>query len=250
MRQAGEVLGPLLGGLVVAAGGVRAGLAVDALTFVVSVPLLARVRRLPPDRTAETGQGVLADARAGLAYAVRNPVTRPLTIGFFLVGLGAGDDVALPFLARILDAGERGIGALYAAVGAGLILGYLALSRGRRRLTPANGLVGGAIVAALGNALTGLSPVLPAAVAFQMMRGAGIAAYQTMLQTLLQRTVPRHLLGRVSANVYGAVNVAACIGLVVAGPLLDATSARMVLVAGGAVGMVAAAFSARAARVG
>ena len=250
VRQGGEVLGPLLGGLVVAAGGVRAGLAVDALTFLVSVPLLARVPRLPPEPTDEARPGVLAEARAGLAYALRNPVTRPLTIGFLLVGLGAGDDVALPFLARLLGAGEPGIGALYAAVGAGLVLGYIGLAGPIRRLAPGAGLVWGATVAALGNVLTGLSPALLAAVAFQMVRGAGIAAYETMLQTTLQRTVPRHLLGRVSANAYGAVNVAACIGLVAAGPLLDATSARVVLVASGAVGLVAAAVSGRAARVG
>ena len=108
----------------------------------------------------------------------------------------------------------------------------------------------GAVVAALGNALTGLSPVLVAAVAFQVVRGVGTAAYETMLQTLLQRTVPRHLLARVSANVYGAVNVAACLGLLVAGPLLDATSARVVLVASGGAGLLAAAVSARAGRAG
>jgi MFS family permease len=249
VRQAGEVLGPLAGGLVVAAGGVRAGLAVDALTFLVSVPLLARVPRLPPEPT-EVRVGVLGDARAGLSYALRHPITRPLTLGFFLVGLAAGDDVALPFLARTLGAGERGIGALYAAVGAGLILGYVALTRRGARLTPARGLVVGAAVAALGNAFTGVSPVIVAAMAFQAVRGMGLAAYETMLQTVLQRTVPRPLLGRVSANVYGAVNVAACIGLLVAGPLLDATSARTVLVAAGAVGLVAAGVSARAARVG
>ena len=231
-------------------GGIRAGLAVDALTFLVSVPLLARLPRLPPEPPEQARPGVLADARAGLAYAARNPVTRPLVIGFFLVGLSAGDDVALPFLGRILDARERGIGALYAAVGGGLILGYFALARRGRGRTPAAALVGGATVAALGNALTGLSPVLAAAVVFQMVRGTGIAAYETMLQTVLQRTVPRHLLGRVTANVYGAVNLAACLGLLVAGPLLDATSARVVLVASGGAGLVAAAVSARAARVG
>ncbi|HEX2046919.1 MAG TPA: MFS transporter [Acidimicrobiales bacterium] len=250
LRQAGEVLGPLLGGLVVAGGGVRAGLAVDALTFLVSVPLLARLPGLPPEPTGETAPRLLADARAGLAYALRNPVARPLTMGFFLVGLGAGDDVALPFLARDLDAGERGIGVLYAAVGAGLVLGYLVLAGRARRPTPVRGLVAGAAVAAVGNALTGLSPVIVAAVAFQLVRGTGLAAYETMLQTVLQRSVPRHLLGRVSANVYGGVNVAACIGLLVAGPLLDATSARVVLVASGAVGVAAATVSARAARVG
>ena len=64
------------------------------------------------------------------------------------------------------------------------------------------------------------------------------------------QTVPRPLPGRVSANVYGVVNLAACIALLVAGPLFDATSARAVLVASGAAGLVAAAVSAGAARVG
>jgi hypothetical protein len=48
------------------------------------------------------------------------------------------------------------------------------------------------------------------------------------------------MLGRVFANVYGAVNVAACIALLGAGPLLDATSARTVLVASGGAGMLSA----------
>jgi len=233
LRQAGEVLGPLLGGVVVALAGVRAGLAVDASTFLVSVPLLVRVPRLPPvgaEDEGSTGRGVLDDARAGLRYTLAEPVTRALAVGFFFTGLAAGDDVALPFLARSLGAGERGIGALYAGVGAGLVAGYLGLSRRRRWPAAAGGLALSSGIAALGNVLTGLAPLLAAAIAFQVVRGVGLAAYETALQTRLQRAVPRHLLGRVFANVYGAVNVAACLGLVAAGPLLDATSPRAVLV--------------------
>jgi hypothetical protein len=122
----------------------------------------------------------------------RSPAFAALAAGFFLAGLSAGDDVALPFLARDLGAGERGIGALYAAVGAGLIAGYVLLAR-RRRVVPA---------------------------------GAGL-----------------------SANAYGAVNVEACLGLVVAGPLLDATSARAVLVASGGMDLVCAWVSRRAGRM-
>jgi MFS family permease len=177
LRQGGEVLGPLLGGLVVAAGGVRAGLAVDAFTFLVSVPLLLRLPRLPP-ATGAAAAGIRADAVAGLRYTLGQPLLLGLTVGFFLAGLAAGDDVALPFLARELGGGERATGALYAAVGAGLIAGYLVLARGRRRIA---GLVAGALVAAAGNVATGLAPGLVAAVGFQVLRGMGIAAYETSL---------------------------------------------------------------------
>lgn len=101
----------------------------------------------------------------------------------------------------------------------------------------------------MGNALTGPAPVIVAAVAFQMVRGIGLATYETALLTTLQRTVPRDLLGRVSANAFGALNVGACVGLVVAGPLLDATSARVVLLAGGAMGLLGALVSARPGRM-
>jgi MFS family permease len=248
LRQAGEVAGPLLGGLIVAAGGVRAGLAVDASTFLVSVPLLARVPPLPA-AARETVAGVWADARAGFAYTRRAPAVRALAAGFFLAGLSAGDDVALPFLARHLGAGERAIGALYAAVGAGLIAGYLLLARRRRPTGAGAGLVLGATIAGAANALTGLAPAIVLAVAFQVVRGGGLAVYETFLQTTLQREVPRELLGRVSANVYGAVNLGACIGLVAAGPLLDATSARTVLLASGAMGLACAWVSGRAGRM-
>ena len=75
VRQGGEVLGPLVGGVVVAWAGVRAGVAVDALTFVASVPLLWRIPRLASTEGASTaiglrGPGSPADALAGLRYTV------------------------------------------------------------------------------------------------------------------------------------------------------------------------------------
>lgn len=241
LREGGEVLGPLVGGLVVAAAGVRAALAVDALTFLASVPLLLRLPPLPPERDARRLAGAAWD---GLRYTATHPVARVLALAFLLVGLSAADDVALPFLARDLGAGPRGIGTLYAAVGAGLVLAYLVQASARRPLPPASGFVAGITVAGLGNVLTGLAPVLVAAVAAQMIRGVGLAVLETNLQTLAQRTVPRAMLGRVFANVYGAVNVGAAVSLLAGGALLDATSARTVLVAAGVLGLAAAAFAA------
>lgn len=246
LREAGEVLGPLAGGLVVAAGGVRAGLALDALTFVASVPLLARLPRLRAEAGAEVRWAEAA--REGVRFTVRDPVARVVALAFLLAGLGAADDVALPFLATTLGAGEVGIGVLYAAVGAGLVGTYVIVGRGTRHRVAAAAFVAGAAAAGAANVLTGLAPTIVAAVAFQVGRGAGLAVFDATLQTLLQRSVPPHLLGRVFANVYGAVNVAAAAALLAGGPLLDATSARTVLVLSGVAGLAGAAIGAAGLR--
>ncbi len=205
LRQTSDVLGPLLGGLLVAGASVRAGLAVDALTFLLSVPLLLRIPALTPEITDGRPSGIGASAREGIRYVTGEPVVRAVTVGFFIVGLGATDDVALPFLARALGGGERAIGVLYASAGAGLLLGYtgLLLTRAENRIRSGSGFAVGAAVAAAGNALTGVAPVLGLAVAFHMVRGVGIAVLETTLQTLVQRNVPRRVLGRVFATSTG-----------------------------------------------
>jgi MFS family permease len=251
-REAGETLGPLLGGVLVALAGVRAGLAVDTLSFVVTAPLLLRVPRLPPatvdDGARRSAASVRSDALAGLRYTLEHPVARALFVAFFLVGLSAADDIALPFLARSLGAGARGIGGLYAAVGAGLVVGYVVVARRGGRGRAAQALALGGAVAAGGNALTGAAPVLLVAVLFQVTRGVGTAVFETALQTLLQRTVPAPFLGRVFANVYGAVHVAACVALLGGGLLVDATSPRAVLVLSGCAGGAAVLAAARLLR--
>jgi len=223
-------------------------LAVDALTFLLSVPLLLLVPRLPPGVRRPDRLG--ADAMAGLRYTFGQRAVRGLAVGFLLLGLTAADDVALPFLARALGAGERGIGGLYAAVGGGLLAGYLVLAGGRREASTSaiKAVLAGGVIASAGNALTGLAPSLALAVSFQVVRGLGLAVYETTVQTAIQRSVPDYLLGRVFANVYGAVNLSACLGLLAGGVLLDATSARVVLVVCGAVGLVATVASGVATR--
>ena len=70
-------------------------------------------------------------------------------------------------------------------------------------------LVGGFAVSSVGNLLTGLAWAVAVAFALQTVRGLGIAAMDVASNTLLQRLVPDHLLGRVFGNLYGAIGVAA-----------------------------------------
>ena len=216
-----------------------------------SVPLLARIPALPPAPAAgggRPGRGLLGAAVEGVRTTAALPVARAAALGFLLLGLTAADDVALPFLAEDLGAGPAGIGLLYAAVGLGLLAGYAVLARRGGSGAPARAFVRGAAGAGLANLLTGLAPSLAVAVAAQAARGVGIAVLDTHIQTLLQRTVPPAVMGRVFANVYGAADVAAAAALLVGGPLIDATSPRAVLVGVGVVGVAGAAASARLLR--
>ena len=111
-------------------------------------------------------------------------------------------------------------------------------------MTPAAGFIGGCVVVGVGEALTGVAGAIALAVVFQMVRGLGTAAIDVNLQTLLQRSVAPDMLGRVFANVYGAVGITAALSVAIAGPFLDATSPGTVLVATGVAAFAAAATTA------
>ena len=99
--------------------------------------------------------------------------------------------------------------------------------------------------------LTAAAPALIAAFAAQVLRGLAIPLADTHVTTYLQSTTPPQLLGRVLANVYGGVGVAAAAGYLIGGPMVDATSPRTAFVivgCGGLAGTVITAVLLRNAR--
>jgi predicted MFS family arabinose efflux permease len=85
---------------------------------------------------------------------------------------------------------------------------------------------------------------LQAAFAAQVLRGLAIPLADSHVTTYLQRTTPPELLGRVLANVYGGVGVAAAAGYLIGGPIVDATSPRTAFVIVGCGGLAGAAITA------
>jgi MFS family permease len=66
--------------------------------------------------------------------------------------------------------------------------------------------------------------------------------------TLVQRNVPRHLLGRVFGTLYGGIGVAAAFAYLLGGLLLDRTTPRVAFIAAGSAGLLATAVTALALR--
>lgn len=238
---AAEVAGPLLAAVLLTGLDVRGVLLVDAATFAVSALVLTRLPRLA--RPVPVGhRSVLADAVAGLRYLRAAPVARTVVLGSCaVVACNGVDDVALVFLAADLGGGAPDVALLLAGVGTGLVVGYLALARLGTRGSMVAVFVAGLAVSSAGNLLTGLAGAVAAAFTLQAVRGLGIAGMDVGSTTLLQRRVPADQLGRVFANLYGGLGVAAALSYVAGGVLLDLTSARTTLVAAGAGGLLAAA---------
>ncbi|MFC9996081.1 hypothetical protein [Nocardia sp. NPDC127526] len=79
-------------------------------------------------------------------------------------------------------------------------------------------------------------------------QGTRIAAMDVAANTLIQRSVPARMLGRVFGSLYGAIGVAVALSYLGGGLLLDLTDPRTALVAAGAGGLIATAATALALR--
>jgi MFS family permease len=244
--ELGTVLGPPLAGFLFAASGTRLVLGLDALTFLAVIPLALRLPALARDTDGRPRPSFMRDARDGLAFIWRTPYVLAVALGFWVVVLfSAPDDLILPFLATVtFKAGPVAVGVLLAAASAGLLAGLPLVGPVGRRLGVTGAIVAGFAVMATGNLLTAAAPWLMAAFAAQVLRGLAIPLADSHVTTYLQRTTPPAMLGRVLANVNGGVGVAAAVGYLLGGPVLDATSPRTAFVIVGCGGLAGAAVTA------
>ena len=187
-----------------------------------------------------TRSGCSARPARGSGYLWSVRPLRIIALGFCgIVAVNGIDDVALLVLATdTFGAGDSAVALLLGAVGLGLLVGYALLARFGGRVAMPALLLAGFAVSSVGNLLTGLAWAVAVAFALQAVRGLGLAAMDVASNTLLQRLVPDHLLGRVFGNLYGLIGVAAGLSYVAGGLLLDATSAPVTFVAAGAAGTV------------
>ena len=225
-------VGAALGGIVAATLGRDAAFVVNALSFAVSAWLIIGIRQpLQEERdpAARVGGGV----RGGLATAIGFVRTSRM-VGAFLLsktsfGVGTGVVALLAvFGSEVFDAGDAGIGILFAARGLGALVGPFVARTVMG--TDDAGLIRGiavSFVAAAGcYAVFPLAPQLwiAAILVFGAHCGGGA---QWALSTLgIQRSTPDVIRGRVFSLDYGLVTMTIAVSTLLAGFLADAVAAR------------------------
>src|SRR5438477_8625963 len=155
-RNAGILVGPLVGGVLVASVGSGWVFALNALTFVVSAALVTTVHgRFNAERSAGDEHRGL---RAGFRFLSADPVLRTITLSFLAIVLGlAMTMVADVPLVALFRAGSFGYGALIACWGGGSIVGSV-LGRYMKANIEAPALVIGIAVISAMSIAVGFSP--------------------------------------------------------------------------------------------
>ena len=218
------IIGPAIGGALLAAGSPGVAFLLNALSFVASAGAVATVSmRARPERGASAA-GVLhsmAEGARTLWHTRGGPVLAAFLMGSTFV-YGAETVLLVVVCEQLLGVGSEGLGYLLGAVGLGSIVAAGLAARlvsSRRPAVPlAIGLVG------MGVPLAILPVVHRAwvAVALMFVQGLGVVLLDVLVPTLLQRAVHVTVLGRVIGLVNSFVIAASLVGSLLAPLLLHA----------------------------
>ena len=198
------VVGPALGGVLIARLGLGTVYLVDVATYAVSLTVVLVLPRLVP-----TGGGTPMGLRS-MAEGFRHLKGERLLSATYLIDLNAMifgmPRAVFPALAVHLYGGGAGVvGLLYAAPGAGalagsLVTGWTARIRHQGRAIAACVVVWGGTIAVFG-----VVPVLWVGLTLLAVAGAADVISAVFRQNVQQRAVPDHLQGRLSGTFFAVV---------------------------------------------
>jgi MFS family permease len=223
-------VGPLLGGVLVAAWGPDVAYWANAATFLVSALLLSGIPGgLLQKGTAES-HGHWRDLLEGFSFVLRShPLVTVLVVWNVFMLASAGINVAEVFLAKdTFAAGDFGYGLLVGATGLGLVLGSLAAGSLLDRHPVARVYPGSIFLVALAVAAGAVAPNVWIAAGCVLVMGAANGAAVVCNALLVQRGSPDALRGRVFTVLMSSSFGVLALGLVAAGPLTDAVGPRWV----------------------
>lgn len=250
-----NLVGPALGGLLIALGSVSAVLMIDAGTFVVSALLLGSlaVLREVPAAGAGKREPYWRALRTGLSGVAKVPSLRflgvlmipvMLVLGLFTTNLNAQ-------LLTVFDLSAVRYGVAHAMVGAGAVLGSLLGPMLLRRYSSNTLLVSS--VGLFGLALVALGPTdwlrgmvgMAAISVWCLLAGLGSGLFQVPLANTLLRDLPEDMRGRGVGLMHTVLTNCMIIGVVVGGLTAELTGVTSSIIAAGvlllAVSVVAAA---------
>ena len=228
--QFGGIVGPAVGGILVATYGAQTGYLVDCLTFVVSLALLARIKSVPPltTRTAPSIQSLME----GIKYAFG----RKDLLGTYVVDLAAmflAMPMALfPFWADAVGA-PWALGLFYSSITAGAVI--VTLLSGWMRNYPHHGkaVVFGALGWGVAIVIAGTTDSLPIVIASLVIAGAFDQVSAMFRSFIWNQSITDELRGRLAGIEMLSYLLGPLGGQARAGGMAAMTSLRTSIIGGG-----------------
>ncbi len=215
---AGEIVGPILGGVLVAASGAGVAIDVDAVTFGCSALALLALR-LAPGTAPATATRFLHELRGGwAAFSSRRWVwTFVLYFGISNAMWGAWSALGPVIAARALG-GPQAWGLVLSTMGVGTLIGGIVATRiDPRRPLVAVALAEGAFALPLAALAIGGPVALIATAA--LISGVGMMVGMSVWESTLQRQIPPDTISRVSSYDWFGSFIAYPLGLALWAPI-------------------------------
>ena len=246
LESAGMVTSGLLAGILISLAGVGSVFVVCAGLGVVAMLLAAGMQvTLAPPR--EDPPAVLADVAEGLRLTVRRPRLRIMLALLTAESVVAGAlDLLFVILAvSVLGRSQAWVGYLNSAYGVGAVLAATvsAILIGRRLGAP---ILGAALLVSAALAALAFGIGLAGTVALLAVAGAASTLLDIALRTLLQRSVPLELMGRVFGVLEGLTMAGYALGALLVPLLVHLGGNRLALIGAAVVLPLAAAAGGRA----
>jgi len=201
MFQTASVVGPLIGGAIIAAAGVAWVYVFDVASFVCLLASLLLMRRLPQRVASERSTLSLRAGLEGLKWVFGQPLIRSSMLLDFFATFFASATALLPIFAQdILDVGAQGYGVLVAAPALGAMLTSAAMVPLVERLEQRGRVLFAAIgVYGLATIVFGLSTAFWLTFACLFVTGAADMVSTVLRNIIRQLNTPDGLRGRMTS---------------------------------------------------
>ncbi len=247
MMNGARFVGPVIGGTVIAVLGERWGFALNSLSYLVMLLVLASLRVAPPQHAVDQGS-LWQRLAAGLRFVYGFLPTRSAILLLSAVGFCIWPyQSLLPwFTDEVYGGGSQTLGVIIGTGGLGAVSALLFLAsrptiRGLLRMIAAAAAIAGLALAAFG-----LCRIFWVGLFLVYLVGAGQMFVAASTNTVLQSIVPDELRARVASLYVMSFLGVAPLGAFVGGWVAERIGPPYTLVIGGLLAVTAAGFYARA----
>jgi MFS family permease len=248
VNRASRLAGAPVAGLLIAFVGASNVLWIDAATFLFSAAAIAFgvPRRAVAKPAAEEAPrtSYLTEIKEGFAFLYERRALLVLTIVITVTNmLDAIALVALPVMASRVYGTAWSLGLMIGITGAGSVLGALAYSAVGERLSRRTVFTWGFAGATIWYPIAAMFPPLGVLLAARAVSGLATGPINPVIDTVFLERVPDGMRGRVFGVGNAAAWIAMPLGVLVAGPLIEAFGLRVTFLATGIVYAVVAALT-------
>ena len=234
MINASRIIGPSVGGILIATLGEGWCFGADAISYIAVIASLLAMRRTPAKK-AVIDTRMLEELRTGWTYVSRFAPVRALLLIVALAGVaGMPYATLMPVIAsKILHGGAHTLGILMTASGIGALAGTLYLASRRTVLGLGKVIVAASIGLSLGLIAFSFSRALWLSIVILPIVGAGMMVQAASANTILQTVVDERLRGRVMAFYSLAIMGMQPIGSLLSGVIAERIGAPLTIFYGG-----------------